>query len=115
MARHSWTKDELLTVCVCYMEKAPIEKALELTDTTDEISMKMRYQNCLYMDKGKVEGSLSHPSKLHQEAWINVKTVYSTLEQLKKEENSTSVLFEVGVGFILALYGIGLLYMVSRF
>jgi hypothetical protein len=96
------------------MEKAPIDKALELTGTTDETSMKMRYQNCLFLDKGKVQGSLSHASKLHQEAWNDVQTVYSTISKVKEEEDTTA-LFVVGLGFIVALYGIGVLYMLSRF
>ena len=115
MARHSWTKDELLTVCVCYMEKAPIEKALELTGTTDETSMKMRYQNCLYLHKGKVEGSLSHASKLHQEAWKDVQTVYSTVSKVRKEENDNMDLTAVAVGFGFALYAIVILYLTMRF
>jgi hypothetical protein len=105
MTKHSWTKDELITVCVCYIEKVPIEKALELTGTTDETSMKMRYQNCLFLHKGKVEGSLSHASKLHQEAWKDVQTVYSTVLKVRKEDDylDTMAMCGLGIGMTLCL------------
>lgn len=73
--KHSWTKQELQIVCVCYKYKLPVELALLLTNTTNAKSMEMRYQNCLFLDKGRVEGSLSHASKNLTEAWNEVNTL----------------------------------------
>lgn len=110
---HSWTKQELKIVCFCYMQGLSIEEALLLTDTTDAKSMKMRFANCLYLDKGKVEGSLSHASKAHQEAWKEVQDWYSqhqvkTLRR-QEEERVTSI---VETALVL---GISLCILVSGF
>lgn len=80
---HHWTESELYVVCACYKENLPVELALRLTNTTDEKSMEMRYRNCLYLDKGPVEGALSHASKKHIEAWEKVKAFYEDKEPLQ--------------------------------
>lgn len=80
--KHSWTEQELWVVCVCYKEHLPVELALRLTNTTNETSMKMRYQNCLFLDKGKVDNSLSHASKKHVEVWKNVEEIYKSRKPL---------------------------------
>lgn len=78
--KHSWTEEELWVVSVCYKEKLPIELALRLTNTSNEKSMIMRYQNCLFLDKGPVEDSLSHASKKHREVWEKVEEYYTDLQ-----------------------------------
>jgi hypothetical protein len=75
-SKHSWTRDELRIVCICYKEDLPIELALKLTNTTNEKSMQMRYRNCLFLDKGRVEDSLSHASKTLVEVWEEVNSLY---------------------------------------
>jgi hypothetical protein len=79
-SKHSWTEQELWVVSVCYKEKLPIELALRLTNTSNEKSMRMRYQNCLFLDKGPVEDALSHASKKHQEVWEKVEEYYTDVE-----------------------------------
>ena len=74
--RHSWTEQELWVVCVCYKEKIPAEVALRLTNTTNKKSIEMRYQNCLFLEKGRVDGALSHPSRVHEEVWTRVEELY---------------------------------------
>ena len=83
--KHSWTEQELWVVCVCYMEGIPVDVALRLTNTTNAKSMEMRYANCLYLDKGKVEGSLSHASKTHQKVWGQVQELYKEFEKTRHE------------------------------
>jgi len=83
---HSWTFEELWTVCVCYKEGLPEELALRLTNTTNAKSMAMRYQNCKYLESGPVEGALSHPSKKHVEAWQKVNELYTQVSPLPKAE-----------------------------
>lgn len=91
MAKHSWTKEELTILCICYLEKASIETALLLTGTWDAKSIDMRYRNCLFLEQGRVEGSLSHPSKLHVQVWCDLCTVYSTIKKIKEYENEKNV------------------------
>lgn len=113
MAKHSWTNQELWTVCVCYKEELPIDVALRLTKTTNEKSMEMRYANCLYLDKGKVEGALSHASKAHQQMWEEVQDWYShhQLKPLRKQEEDR-VTRVVETALIL---GVSLCILVSGF
>jgi len=80
--QHQWTREELWVTCVCYKENLPVELALRLTNTTNETSMKMRYQNCLFLEKGKVENALSHPSKAHMEVWQEVEKLYADKQPL---------------------------------
>jgi len=86
--KHSWTEQELWTVCVCYKERLPIELALRLTNTTSEKSMRMRYQNCLFLEKGRVENALSHASKKHVEVWNEVEELYSTKTPIYKRDRA---------------------------
>ena len=82
---HSWTKNELRTVCVCYLMGAPHDVALRKTNTTNLKSMEMRYRNCLFLEKGPVEGSLSHASKTHVEAWNDVHEIYNIIKEVESE------------------------------
>ena len=82
--KHSWTEEELRIVCICYKENLSVDLALRLTNTTNKKSMIMRYQNCLYLDKGRVENSLSHASKKLIEVWDEVEDLY---ENVAKQEN----------------------------
>ena len=85
MSKHSWTEQELRIVCVCYKENLPIDLALRLTNTTNVKSMNCRYQNCLFLDKGHIENSLSHPSKTHVKVWNEVSKMYDNKQQ--QEDN----------------------------
>lgn len=95
--RHSWTEQELWVVCVCYKENLPIDLALRLTNTTNKKSMLMRYQNCLFLDKGKVENALSHASKTLVDVWERVQKMYNDIPQKKEEDINVDIIF----GFIL--------------
>lgn len=86
--KHSWTKQELWVLSICYKEGLSPEFALRLTNTTDEKSIKMRYLNCLYLDKGHVENALSHVSKMHKEVWEKVEEYYSTKEPIYKNQQN---------------------------
>lgn len=83
MAKHSWTEQELWVVSVCYKENLPIEIALRLTNTTNAKSMEMRYRNCLFLDKGRVENALSHASSTHQRVWDQIEELYSEIQPFK--------------------------------
>lgn len=79
-SKHSWTEQELWVVCICYKEKLPVDLALKLTNTTNAKSIEMRYGNCLFLEKGRVDGALSHPSKKHVEVWEKVQKLYENQE-----------------------------------
>lgn len=100
--QHNWTEEELWVVCVCYKENLPVELALRLTNTTNELSMKMRYKNCLYLDKGPVEDALSHASKTHMKVWQEVEALYAekkplglVKEETKEEQSNCETMLAV--------------------
>jgi hypothetical protein len=95
---HNWTEQELWIVCICYKENLPIDLALRLTNTHSVKSMEMRYRNCLFLDKGRVEGSLSHASKTLVKVWNQVNERYP-----KKEEPIDYEPYIIGTLFIVSL------------
>ena len=95
---HSWTEQELWVVCVCYKEDLPIDLALRLTNTHSVKSMEMRYRNCLFLDKGRVDGSLSHASKTLVKVWNEVNKMYP-----KKEEPVDHEPYVIGTLFIVSI------------
>jgi hypothetical protein len=102
--RHTWTEQELWVVCVCYMEGIPVDVALRLTNTTNRKSMEMRYANCLFLDKGRVDGSLSHASKLHQKVWEEVQDLYTEVKKNTEPVIDYCLGFEYMFGIIAILY-----------
>lgn len=106
---HSWTEQELWTVCVCYKEGLSEEMALRLTNTTNAKSMAMRYQNCKYLESGPGEGALSHASKKHVEVWQKVNEFYSLVPTLPKHEVFISDFLAVVLAILVLLNIIKLL------
>ena len=100
---HSWTEQELWVVCVCYKEKLPINLALRLTNTTSVKSMEMRYQNCLFLEKGRVEGSLSHASKTLIKVWneVNKKYPKAIEEPVDTEPYIIGTLFVISIVMVI--------------
>jgi hypothetical protein len=103
-SKHNWTEKELWVVCVCYKEGIPLDLALRLTNTTNKKSMEMRYRNCLFLDKGRVENSLSHASKLHQKVWQEVEEMYADLKPSEKEPEDNCVYYAFVISSLLSLF-----------
>lgn len=98
---HSWTEQELWIVCICYKENLPLDLALRLTKTTNVKSMEMRYRNCLFLDKGRVDGALSHASKTLVKVWNEVNERYPKAEPVDPEVYIVGTLFVFSVVIIL--------------
>ena len=112
--KHSWTEQELWVVSVCYKENIPIEVALRLTNTTNAKSMEMRYRNCLFLDKGRVENALSHASSTHQRVWDQIEELYSEIKpSVVPEEVETMAMYGALLGMtmclLLGIYALSLL------
>jgi len=79
--KHNWTKNETKIICKMYIDnKTPKEIYTKLSNIKLS-SIKIKYSNCLYLDKGKVNGSLVNVSKLHSKIWQEIK------QQNKKTRN----------------------------
>ena len=67
--KHSWTKYDNIMVTIGYLIGiSPFYMAYILYYIPQK-SIEMKYKNCLYLDKGNVEGALKHASKEHVKVW----------------------------------------------
>jgi hypothetical protein len=106
MSKHTWTEQEYRIVCVCYKEKIPIDLALFLTNTNNRKSMEMRYQNCMFLDKGRIDGSLSHPPRSLAKAWEEVNTFYPISKKTEETDWESLVLSLMFGSFVFQLVSI---------
>jgi len=101
--KHNWTEDETKIICKMYIEnKTPDEIHTKLSNIKLS-SIKMKYNNCLYLDKGDVNGSLKNVSKLHSKIWQEIKQQnkkninINKLPKIKKQEIwSTYIGLDIG-------------------
>jgi hypothetical protein len=67
--KHSWTKYDNIMVSIGYLIGiSPFYMAYILYYIPQK-SIEMKFKNCLYLQKGNVEGSLKHASKEHVKVW----------------------------------------------
>ena len=67
--KHKWTREENIICSYGYLQKHSCEKIQSLLTNISLNSIKMKYQNCLFLDKGPVKNSLKSCSKLHINIW----------------------------------------------
>jgi hypothetical protein len=67
--KYSWTEYDNIICCICYLNKYTIDKTFLLLPHIPYNSIKMKYSNCLYLDKGNIKGSLKNYSKKHKKIW----------------------------------------------
>ena len=91
--KHVWTEEETKTICQLYIENKTYQEIATKLPNVKLSSIKMKYSNCVYLDKGNVKGSLDNVSKLHSKVWQEIKkTIISNhvkstkLPKIKKQE-----------------------------
>ena len=75
---HNWTSTELEVLCKIYLfyQKDKISELLRLYPYLTEESIAYKLEHCAYLYTKKEHG-LSHVSKLHEEVWKNVCSLYN--------------------------------------
>lgn len=73
LSKHIWSKDETTLVTRAYLEGKTVEEAHLLVPNIKLSSLKMKYANCLYLDKGPVRLALKNYSKIHKDIWDELK------------------------------------------
>lgn len=73
--KHTWTESEDRVCAYLYLHGKPFQDAHRCLPHIPIRSIKMKFQNCLFLDKGNVKNSLSKCSKqnirvFHQEREI---------------------------------------------
>ena len=71
--KHIWSKSETVAVTRCYLDGKTIQQAHLLVPDIKLTSLKMKYANCLYLDKGSVPLALKNCSKMHKDVWEELK------------------------------------------
>ena len=90
--KHIWTEDETKIFCKMYIDSKTPEEIYTKLSNIKLSSIKMKYSNCLYLDKGDVKGSLVNVSKLHSKIWQEIKQQNKNeikknkLPKIKKQE-----------------------------
>jgi hypothetical protein len=70
--QHEWTKEETNLICELYKQNKTIKEIYDKLSYINLNSIKMKYANCIYLDKGNIKGSLNHVSKMHKKIWENL-------------------------------------------
>ena len=66
---HEWTKEETILICELYKQNKTIKEIYDKLSYIKLNSIKMKYANCIYLDKGNIKGSLNHVSNMHKNIW----------------------------------------------
>ena len=69
MNKHNWIDSDEIICSLCYMQNYTCDKTKTILPHISFNSIKMKYKNFLFLDKGNVCGSLSNHSKNHKVIW----------------------------------------------
>ena len=70
--KYTWTESDNIICSLSYLQNYSIEKTHSLLSHIPLNSIKMKYKNCLYLDKGEQKGALANFSKQHSEVWNKI-------------------------------------------
>ena len=71
--RHKWTREETKIVTEGYLQGRTERDTQKLVPDISVGSVRMKYKNCVYLDKGDVRGSLTNASSMHKEVWSSMR------------------------------------------
>ena len=71
--KHTWTEFETSITVLGYLNHIDCKQLSKRLPSIPLNSIKMKYQNCLYLQNGNIKGALSNCSKMHREVWVAVK------------------------------------------
>jgi hypothetical protein len=71
--KHKWTEVETRFTTLGYLNNVDPKVISKVLPNIPLNSIKMKYQNCLFLDKGDIHSSLCNYSKLHYEVWNSIK------------------------------------------
>ena len=71
--KYSWSESDNIICSLCYLQNFSYEKTKIILNHIPLNSIKMKYKNCLFLDKGNIKGSLPHCSEMHKKIWEKLK------------------------------------------
>jgi hypothetical protein len=80
MVKTPWSENDCYIVSKNYLEGIDYISTAKILSHLKLCSVKMKYQNCLYLHRGNVKGSLQHASKIHKNVWNKLVPVINIQE-----------------------------------
>jgi hypothetical protein len=71
---HEWSYAETKIVCEMYINNKTPGEIKEKLPQIKLNSIKMKYANCIFLDKGDITGALNGATKLHKQIWNELNT-----------------------------------------
>ena len=71
--KHMWSRVEITLVTKAYLDGKSVSEAHLLVPDIKIKSVKMKYANCLYLDKGAVKSALKNVTKSNTDVWNELK------------------------------------------
>lgn len=69
MGKTKWTRNDNYVVTKNYLAGISYEITANILQHLKKNSIRLKYNNCLYLERGDVSGSLNHASSMHKEVW----------------------------------------------
>lgn len=69
MAKHTWSYADTYFITLSYKNGTSYKDISLVMPHLKQNSIRMKYKNCLYLEKGNVRGSLKNASKEHKKVW----------------------------------------------
>jgi hypothetical protein len=69
MGKTKWTRNDNYVVTKNYLAGISYEITANVLQHLKKNSIRLKYNNCLYLERGDVSGSLKHASSIHKEVW----------------------------------------------
>ena len=98
--RHEWTDEETRTFCEMYKDNMTVQQIYNMLPHIKLNSIKMKYANCLYLDKGNITGALCNASHMHKKIWVETTKIEEQNSSFNvPEEQSSSVSLKDSMSF----------------
>jgi hypothetical protein len=75
MEKTKWSRNDNYVVTKNYLAGISYEITANVLPHLKKNSIRLKYNNCLYLDRGDVSGSLKHASRMHMEVWKELTSV----------------------------------------
>ena len=106
--RHEWTDEETRTFCEMYKDNMTVQQIYNMLPHIKLNSIKMKYANCLYLDKGNITGALCNASHMHKKIWVELTKIINNenMKQLKYDNwcNYSNIIISLLVIVIIIMF-----------
>lgn len=106
--KHEWTDEETKRFCEMYKNNNTLQQIHNEFLHIKLNSIKMKYANCLYLDKGNITGALRNASRMHKKIWFESTKIINNenMKQLKYDTwcNYSNIIISLLVIVIIIMF-----------